>query len=66
MLIPLLVLARIVNEHQYVQSLSHMRLLLEVFCTSFSYAVMTLYALVAMASIGRKRPWQRGAGRTAV
>ncbi|HWU76807.1 MAG TPA: bifunctional lysylphosphatidylglycerol flippase/synthetase MprF [Rhodanobacter sp.] len=55
-------LAREVNYHQvrkYVQSLSHARLLLAVLFTLLGYAVMTLYDRFALASIGRRLPWQR-------
>ncbi len=55
-------LAREVNYHQvrrYVQGLSHMRIALAVLFTLAGYAVMTLYDRFAVASIGRKLPWQR-------
>ena len=55
-------LAREVNYHQvrqYVHSLSHGRLGLAVLFTLAGYAVMTLYDRFALASIGRRLPWQR-------
>ncbi len=55
-------LAREVHYHQvrqYIQGLSHARVLLAVLFTSLGYAVMTLYDRFALFSIGRKLPWQR-------
>jgi len=55
-------LAREVNYHQvrqYVQSISHARLLLAVLFTLSGYAVMTLYDRFALASIGRRLAWHR-------
>jgi phosphatidylglycerol lysyltransferase len=55
-------LAREVNYHQvrqYVQSISHARLLLAVLFTLSGYAVMTLYDRFALASIGRRLSWRR-------
>jgi phosphatidylglycerol lysyltransferase len=55
-------LAREVNYHQvrqYVQSISHARLLLAALFTLSGYAVMTLYDRFALASIGRRLSWQR-------
>jgi phosphatidylglycerol lysyltransferase len=55
-------LAREVNYHQvrqYVQGISHGRLLLAVLLTTLGYAVMTLYDRFALASIGRQLPWRR-------
>jgi phosphatidylglycerol lysyltransferase len=55
-------LAREVNYHQvrqYVQSISHARLLLAALFTLSGYAVMTLYDRFALASIGRRLSWRR-------
>ncbi|MFC5579949.1 bifunctional lysylphosphatidylglycerol flippase/synthetase MprF [Rhodanobacter terrae] len=55
-------LARQVNYHQvrqYVQSISHARLLLAALFTLSGYAVMTLYDRFALASIGRRLAWPR-------
>jgi len=55
-------LAREVNYHQvrqYVQSISHARLLLAALFATLGYAVMTLYDRFALASIGRRLSWRR-------